>query len=170
MALTEARRKYQREYKRRKRLEDPEFHRKTNERSRLRGIKIRSTAVGRAAWTLVRKINRMKARERTRARLGNICGFFGCGATEKLHIHHNHELQKRLGCCGERKSGCPQCQVCLLCPKHNHMLGILSDDVRIARQVVEFLEKYHGDSNPKVSRFDDADARLQGASADLLQS
>jgi hypothetical protein len=149
MALTEAERKYQREYMRKRRL-DPAFHKKSNEISRLSGIKRRTN--NRAAWNLSRKAWVTKDRAKTRARLGDVCGFFDCGETEKLYIHHDHILQERQQCCPTaRHGGCRRCQICLLCPKHNVMLGIMNDDIRIARQVVEFLEKYHGSSDTQVS-------------------
>ena len=147
----EERRRYQREWRRKRRLSDPDFHKKSNEISRLSGIKRRAN--DRAGWNLARKIWVTKDREKTRARLGNICGFFDCGATEKLHIHHDHRLQAKQPCCPLRRhGGCAKCQICLLCPKHNVMLGIMNDNIQTARQVVGFLEKYHhGSSDTQIS-------------------
>ena len=84
-----------------------------------------------------------KDRQETLQRLGAVCGFGDCGvAHSRLHTHHDHVKQARLNCC-RASHGCKECQVCMLCPTHNFMLGLMGDDVRIARNAVQFLERYH---------------------------
>jgi hypothetical protein len=142
-------RKYSTEYMR-ERLKASKHRNRTRELERARRSVER--AANRPKWNADRKDWITAKRKRDRKRLGLVCGFLDCGATNKLHIHHDHARQARQQCC-KSPCGCEHCQVCLLCPKHNHMLGILSDDVLVARQVVEFLERFHEPANQKISRF-----------------
>jgi hypothetical protein len=146
--LTRTERKYHREYQRERRADLK--HRK-KERQQERARRRVERAANRPKWNADRKDWITAKRKRDRKRLGLVCGFLGCGATKKLHIHHDHARQARQGCC-KSPCGCEHCQVCLLCPRHNHMLGILGDDVVVARQVVKFLERFHEPADQKISR------------------
>jgi hypothetical protein len=82
-------------------------------------------------------------RRRTIAHFKRVCGFYGCRITQKLKVHHDHDLQKQLGCC-KSVNGCKKCQVCLLCWKHNVLLGMVCHSTREAQKVVRFLKRFHG--------------------------
>jgi hypothetical protein len=89
------------------------------------------------------KIRIDKKNAEVRKKHGNACGFPGCGRKSPLVIHHNHELQKKIKCC-KHVHGCEKCIVCLLCRKHNYILGVLKDSAAEARVLVKFLEERHG--------------------------
>ncbi len=96
----------------------------------------------RVKWNIAQKRRAKQRRHNTIIRLGGCCRFSKCGAIRNLVIHHDHRKQKRLRCC-HYGHGCIRCQVCLLCKRHNHMLGAVNDSLRLTQQVIAFLRRYH---------------------------
>ncbi len=60
------------------------------------------------------------------------CGV--CGATELLHVDHDHE------CC-PGKNSCGKCIRGALCRRHNMALGAFEDNVQDLLKAVEYLTK-----------------------------
>ena len=71
--------------------------------------------------------------------LGNTCGICGkeCYGSDR-HLHHEHNLP---WCNHSVKRTCGNCQVGILCSKHNKMLGLAGDDPEMLRAGLEFLER-----------------------------
>jgi len=88
------------------------------------------------------RIRRARKRKEQKKKFGKRCGMGGCTITKRLCLHHDHRLQKKLKCCAS-PNGCVKCQICLLCYKHNMVLGMLEDSPKEARKVLRFLERHH---------------------------
>ena len=132
-------RAYQRQWKRNRR-KDSKFRRREVNRVITWGQKFR--AEHRTKWNADRRRWQAENRKKAVSRLGRVCRFPKCGRTDGLHIHHDHSKQQRLKCC-RSGNGCTRCQVCMLCSQHNHMLGMVSDSLRVAKRMVAFLRRYH---------------------------
>lgn len=61
---------------------------------------------------------------------GNKCAI--CGATEKLHIDHDHK------CC-PTLPGCGKCLRGLLCNRCNWAIGYMKDDINLLAKAIEYL-------------------------------
>jgi hypothetical protein len=66
------------------------------------------------------------------------CEVLGCGRPSVRH--HDHEIQKLLGCC-LNVEGCSQCQIAGLCWTHNGAFGMFNDDPAILKHFSEFYQQ-----------------------------